>query len=205
MFNKITTVLGLLSVPIAADFKVYLGSDQSLSEGGNQLVWAMMLFNNPPSCKDADRQPSMLNNPHNDATMGGWACDGCDETNHLLDWPIDRLELPHRMKYSEEVDGPLSKQAPFKSTGCHILRPGGIMVFDSSNRHFYLAIYWTDATNSYELRDESTVWGRCDRWKKEDKPQHVECYVLFRYIEYDHYFTCYTDLTLARGIKDGEN
>ncbi|KAM5344171.1 hypothetical protein ACJ41O_012708 [Fusarium nematophilum] len=106
--TKLAALLGLLAIPAAADFRIYIGAEQSLSEGGNQLAWGMQIHNNPPSCDDTNNQPSKIWNPRNDATIGGWACDGCDVSKHTLDWPIERLELPHDDKYSQDTNGPLT-------------------------------------------------------------------------------------------------
>lgn len=103
-----TALVLTASRPALADFKVYVGEEYSFTEGGGVVVLGLNLFNNPPDCDDEAVQYTQSIN--NDASEGGFACDGCEQSEDPEGWDIERFELPHDQEWDgEEVDGPLSK------------------------------------------------------------------------------------------------
>ena len=46
----------------------------------------------PLGCSDVDGMVSLSNPNDNDASSGGWACDGCNQ-DAVRDWDIERFEM----------------------------------------------------------------------------------------------------------------
>ncbi|KAL6855614.1 hypothetical protein ACO1O0_006766 [Amphichorda felina] len=69
----------------------------------------MAIFNNPPSCNDYENTQGYVQDPGNDATRGGYACDGCKDDENPKDWNVERLKLPHEHEYSEDINNPLRR------------------------------------------------------------------------------------------------
>ena len=87
MFAKSAILLASISYfgLAAADFVIYYGGSNSVSEGGSSTYTEIKMFNGEPSCDDVNNaQP--LENPRNDASSSGWACDGCSD-------PIDSANI----------------------------------------------------------------------------------------------------------------
>ena len=77
-----------------ADFQVYLGTTNEINNPGTSFsASAMQVHDHSPlGCSDVDGMVSLSNPNDNDASSGGWACDGCNQ-DAVRDWDIERFEM----------------------------------------------------------------------------------------------------------------
>ena len=80
--------------PALADFTVYLGNTNEINNPGVSFsASAMQVHDHAPlGCSDVDGSVSLSNPSDNDASSGGWACDGCNQ-DAVRDWNINRFEM----------------------------------------------------------------------------------------------------------------
>lgn len=88
------TSLSLISF-VSADFLIYLGGSNGITgPGADSGTDEVTFFNTPPSCDDAYNAVPLENGNDgtNDASDGGWACDGCSDAVAIKDLVITRFE-----------------------------------------------------------------------------------------------------------------
>ena len=91
-FTAGTIAATLLAVhPAAADFSIFASSENQFPDPA--LTVTSTFFNNPPSCDDVVHSIGVTSGYENDASNGGFACDGCDISKAIPDWDITRFEI----------------------------------------------------------------------------------------------------------------
>ncbi|KAF9039993.1 hypothetical protein BJ165DRAFT_1494877 [Panaeolus papilionaceus] len=82
---------------VHADFLIFFATSNDVTEGGTFADTELFLVNNPPSCDDISKVVPIPagsgNGDPNDASSGGFACDGCDISKAPDDMEITRLEI----------------------------------------------------------------------------------------------------------------
>ncbi|KAH0565896.1 hypothetical protein GP486_000699 [Trichoglossum hirsutum] len=93
MRTTMTTVFGLLglSSTVVADLYIFQVTATAMDEGGLEVGHPINIFSSPPSCNDVNNAINIFS-VNNDASKGGFVCDGCNEGS-ILDWTITRFEM----------------------------------------------------------------------------------------------------------------
>lgn len=161
-FTTASAAAALVAVqPAAANFLIFdIINNQAPDPTTSQSV---LLYNNPPACDS----PGFMSdaNFYNDASRGGFACDGCDISKAMPDWDITRFE--------------------FNDNDATVLAgPGQPIHFSTISRHIdkYSATYtnclialYQDGTNKaqYGMYDVNmNSLGSCER---PADPQYFQC------------------------------
>lgn len=78
----------------AADFTVYLGNTNEINNPGVSFSSVGMQVHDhaPLDCSEVSNSVTIATPSDNDASSGGWACDGCN-ADAVADWEIKRLEI----------------------------------------------------------------------------------------------------------------
>lgn len=87
--------LSLLSSIASADFWIYLGKSDTLQDGGGGTIPSdgeAWFLNAVPDCDDYGNSITITRGIDNDASSGGWACDGCSSPG-APDDDITRFEF----------------------------------------------------------------------------------------------------------------
>jgi len=180
MRTTTTTIFALLGLAstVAADLYIFQVMSNFFTEGGTGTGDPIHVYSNRPNCK-AVNNAIPLYSVDNDASSGGFACDGCDK-GAIVDWPITRFEM---------YDGPdavgSSTHHPTgltSGTVGHItLRPDG--------DHFNLV--WVSLDGKSQ-----GIRGTCQRPAQAGRPaQDFACFGGFVSNSGVELFHCKTDLT----------
>jgi hypothetical protein len=94
MRTTITTVFALLGLAstVIADLYIFQASVGTWEDGGPIAGDPINVFTSPPSCNDVGRAINIFS-VNNDASSGGFACDGCDVGTAIVNWSITRFEM----------------------------------------------------------------------------------------------------------------
>lgn len=95
-----TTILGLAATTAillngaAADFTIYLGNTNEIDNPGISFSAAGMQVHDhaPLDCSEVSDMVTISTPSDNDASSGGWACDGCN-ADAVRDWDVQRFEM----------------------------------------------------------------------------------------------------------------
>lgn len=89
-FTATSIAAALLTLrPVAADFMIFYEVVNQIPDPAQ--FYYVELFNNPPGCDSPGQGAD--SNYYNDASGGGFACDGCDISQQMVDWDITRFEF----------------------------------------------------------------------------------------------------------------
>lgn len=145
------------------------------------VLHSLKFYNNAPDCADSLEGINYAQNPQNDATISGWACDGCDGAEPFMpNWDIERLELPHDNDWAANgsPSSPVSTCPP---------PPTREIVSCQTSLTSITALYKRDSPG-YDLRDESGSWGECYRQGRD--PHFLECTTGLETTQTYHMFIC---------------
>ncbi|KAF2838634.1 hypothetical protein M501DRAFT_992596 [Patellaria atrata CBS 101060] len=173
LFKNLQTIITfatLISIPAAlADFRIYLGGDNSISEGGSVAFNGAWLLNAEPSCDDIYNSV-MLINGYNDVTESDdWACDGCDANESIGNLPITRFEIGDKTNDRQTTSGGL----------------GYITLYPKPDGTY-------DLTYSAEADGPNGSRGYCNR--ENAKAHEFTCVQPVGSLNGKHIITCVTDL-----------
>ncbi|KAI1253858.1 hypothetical protein MGN70_004253 [Eutypa lata] len=174
-----TTILGLAATTAillngaAADFTIYLGNTNEIDNPGISFSAAGMQVHDhaPLDCSEVSDMVTISTPSDNDASSGGWACDGCN-ADAVRDWDVQRFEMYNGDDaVGSETDNP-------------------IPLFSSATGS--VTLYQTDGTN-YDMRDsDDNLLGTCTR---PEDPQEMDCSEVIAATFLTHAFSCTSDLT----------
>ncbi|KAK7464806.1 hypothetical protein VKT23_006012 [Stygiomarasmius scandens] len=189
MQPKFFALLSASLLPLVqADFRIFFAVSNDLSEGGATSSNELLLFNNPPDCNDISSAVPISagsgNGDPNDASSGGFACDGCDADKAPDDFDITRLEI---------FDGPDAVGGSTNNpSGVTTEALGHITLRPNDNGNFDIDFVSLDGKTS-------GTRGTCDRSPRPGQTfQCPEGAVNPNGVEI---FQCHTDLVLADGVN----
>ncbi|KAK7464808.1 hypothetical protein VKT23_006014 [Stygiomarasmius scandens] len=189
MQPKFLALLSAFVLPLVrADFRIFYAMDNTLDEGGSSTSNVLFLFNNPPDCDDVHNAVAVPagsgNGDPNDASSGGFACDGCDSDKAPDDFDITRLEI---------YDGPDAVGSATDSPhGITTEALGHITLRPNDNGNFDIDFISLDG-NTAGTR------GTCDRSPRPG--QFFQCPTGLDNPTGTEIFQCHTDLVLVEGIN----